>query len=514
DAAHLASFGTSDLTVEKAPTATVANDAAGKIGATVNLSATLTRTTDSAPLPGRTVAFQVAGTGAGSGVTDAAGTATASYVIPEALGLGDSPIRADFGGDATHLASFGTANLTVSQGDTTLVAQDKVGQLGGSVELTATLTCVGELLSPVADGSVRFLVAGSLVGSDMTDASGVASLPYSIPVAGGPRTDVIGAEFDGNALYTASSDTADLVVEKADTALAVGDASGTFGDGVTLEATLTRATDSAPLSGRLVAFTIEGAGVGDGTTDGSGLASVPYTVPEALGGGAKAIGASFAGDGDHNGTTGSGTLTVIPWPTTLTAQDASGTVSLSTTLSATLIRTDTAAPLEGRQVTFTAAGTDAGSAVTNASGVATTAYAIPDTIGSGALALGASFAGDTHHAAASDTATLTVAKATTTLYTIDRNGTITELAILRQFDLKRTTDNAMLSGKAVAFKIDGTTVGSGTTNAGGDSTLNWIITGGPATRTITAEFAGDTAYTGSSDDATLTAQTWATKMYG
>ncbi len=112
------------------------------------------------------------------------------------------------------------------------------------------------------------------------------------------------------------------------------------------------------------------------------------------------------------------------------------------------------------------------------------------------------------------TVSITIHAAATTLYAIDRTGTITGLVILRQFDLKRLSDNAMLEGKTILFKIDGTEVGTAFTNAGGDSTLNWIITNGPATRTITAWFAGDAAYNGCSDDAVLTAQTHAAKMSG
>jgi hypothetical protein len=513
DATYWSSLDTAILTISKAPTSTALQSAAGKIGETVNLSATLTRTTDNAPLAGRSLTFQVAGSSVGAANTDAGGTAALPYSIPGSLGIGASPTRADFGGDAGHLPSFGTADLTVAQGDTVLVADDVAAQLGETVNLTATLTCAGNG-QPLAGMSVAFTVAATSVGSASTNGSGVASLAYTVPVPGGPRTDPIAAQFAGDVLYTGASDTANLTVAKANIALAVQNATGAFGATVDLTATLTRSTDGASLASRVVAFSVEGTSVGDGTTNASGVATVPYTIPEALGGGAKTIGASYAGDADHNAGAGTGTLEVIPWPTAVTAADAAGTVSLSTTLSATLLRSDTLAPLEGRLITFTAEGTAAGSATTNASGVASTNYTIVDTIGSGALTLQASFAGDTHHAASSDTATLTVTKAATTLYTIDRIGTITELAILRQFDLKRTTDNAMLVGKTIAFKIAGTTVGYGATNAGGDSTLDWIITDGPATRTITTEFSGDGAYNGSLANATLTAQTHATKMYG
>ncbi|NLH98739.1 MAG: hypothetical protein GX446_04515, partial [Chthonomonadales bacterium] len=112
------------------------------------------------------------------------------------------------------------------------------------------------------------------------------------------------------------------------------------------------------------------------------------------------------------------------------------------------------------------------------------------------------------------TVSITIWAAQTTLYTIDRSGTITGLVILRQFDLKRLNDNALIAGRTISFSIDGTEVGTGITNAGGDSALNWIITDGPARRTITAAFPGDGAYDGCSDDATLTCETHATKMTG
>lgn len=103
-------------------------------------------------------------------------------------------------------------------------------------------------------------------------------------------------------------------------------------------------------------------------------------------------------------------------------------------------------------------------------------------------------------------------KVDTTLYTINRTGTITETVTLRSYDLKRTSDQALLEGKTISFKIDGTEVGTSATDAGGDALLNWAISDGPGTRTITVEFAGDGAYNGSNANATLTARSWTTKM--
>jgi len=101
--------------------------------------------------------------------------------------------------------------------------------------------------------------------------------------------------------------------------------------------------------------------------------------------------------------------------------------------------------------------------------------------------------------------------AATSLYTLDRTGVIGEETILRAY-LSRVSDGAAIAGQSIGFGVEGTGVGSGVTGATGRADLFWTIRTGPSTRTILAEFAGTPSYQPSSDTATLTAQTWATKM--
>jgi len=110
------------------------------------------------------------------------------------------------------------------------------------------------------------------------------------------------------------------------------------------------------------------------------------------------------------------------------------------------------------------------------------------------------------------TVSIPVARAATTLWTGDRTGTITETVSLRQYDLRRVADNGLLAGRTIEFRVDGTAVGTGSTNGGGDSSLNWIIADGASSRTITATFAGDGGNDSSADDALLTALSWNTKL--
>ncbi|NLH98703.1 MAG: hypothetical protein GX446_04320, partial [Chthonomonadales bacterium] len=106
-----------------------------------------------------------------------------------------------------------------------------------------------------------------------------------------------------------------------------------------------------------------------------------------------------------------------------------------------------------------------------------------------------------------------VGRIETAQYVPDRLGTITEAIILRAF-LRVKATGAGIPDKEVRFLVDGSEVGAGLTGSTGRADLNWVITDGPATRTILAEFAGDAEYLPSSGTATLTAQTWPTKMSG
>jgi len=101
----------------------------------------------------------------------------------------------------------------------------------------------------------------------------------------------------------------------------------------------------------------------------------------------------------------------------------------------------------------------------------------------------------------------------TRLTTLDRTGIITETVTLRGY-LYRAPDNALIEGRTIGYRVQGTSVGSAVTNSDGRASLNWAITDGPASRTIEAEFAGDPFYLGSTALATLTALTVPTKMWG
>src|SRR6185312_1656206 len=125
--------------------------------------------------------------------------------------------------------------------------------------------------------------------------------------------------------------------------------------------------------------------------------------------------ACYGGGGSFAASSGNITQTVNAAATVLAANPATGTFGGSTSLSATL--TSGGNPVSGKSIAFTLNGNAAGSATTNASGVASIASASLGSINAGTYPTGvsASFAGDASFAAASGTASLAVSPATVTI---------------------------------------------------------------------------------------------------
>ncbi len=471
--------------IQTVPVLTV-DDVSGEFGETVILRATLTE--DTIPISGKTITFMVDGAPAGSSTTDASGVATVSYTI--GLAAGTYTIQADFAGDSYYQAASGTGTLTVSPAATTLTVADVAGQYGETVTLSATLTRSDDG-TPVLGKDITFAVNGTAVGTATTDASGVATLSYTIDVPAGTHT--IGADFAGDAYYAASSGTGTLTVSKAPTTLVADDQTITYGQTVTLTATLT--SGGTPVAGRTIDFMVDGVSVGSGTTDASGLATYTYTPSDSSG--TYTIEASFAGDGYYLSSSDMATLTVNKAPTTLAADDQTITYGQSVTLTATL--TSGGAPVAGRTIAFTVDGVSVGSGITDASGVAR--YTYTPGLAVGTYTIEAAFVGDGYYLASTDTATLTVNKAPTTLVADDQTITYGQSVTLTA---TLTSGGNPVKGRAISFAVNGLSVGSGTTDASGVASYTYTPTDPPGTYTIAASFAGDGYYRSSSDTAVLT----------
>jgi hypothetical protein len=184
---------------------------------------------------------------------------------------------------------------------------------------------------------------------------------------------------------------------------------GKSGDSATLTAQLARSIDSFPLYGETVTFSVGGKIVGKATTNVSGQVAVPYKVPAtAMVGSSISYMVTFSGDGTYLTSTGSGTVNVIKHDVNITTGNVSGAASTTVPISITVKREDGVA-LANAALSFTCQGTTVG-AVTNASGVATVQYAIPQGTAVGKYTFTVSYSGDFSDNAKSATGTLTVTK--------------------------------------------------------------------------------------------------------
>ena len=145
----------------------------------------------------------------------------------------------------------------------------------------------------IRDSSVRLIKGGTITGDNKAIA---ADWPNSMAAANyGSTSDLWGttwtpaeinaanfgvalAVVDEGASRTASVDYMQITVTytpPTPTTLSVSAASGTYGSTASLTATLTVTAGGAPVSGKTIAFTLNGVAAGTATTNGSGVATIP-----------------------------------------------------------------------------------------------------------------------------------------------------------------------------------------------------------------------------------------------
>jgi len=503
DGTYNASTDTATLTVSKANVGVVVPNQSGSYGQTVSLTATLTRTTDGAPLSGKTLTFKVDGVTVTTGATNGSGVASVSYPITTAQSTGAHTISAEFAGDTNYNAGSGNGTLTVNKANTAVPVNSPSGTFGQTVALTATLTRTTDN-SALSGKTVGFTVDGGSVGSAVTNGSGIATVNYLIPNGQTVGAHPVSASFAGDSQYNSSNSNGTLTINKGNTAVAANSPSATFGQSVNLTATLTRTSDSAPLGGQTVNFSVDGGSVGSAVTNGSGVATFNYAIPDVQTVGAHPTSAAFSGNAQYNASSGPGTLTITKANTATTTNSPSATFGQSVALTASLTRTTDNANLSGKTVDFSVDGGYVGSGVTDGSGMATFNYAIPDGQTAGAHPTLASFAGDARYNASNAAGVLTIGKGDTGIVANNASGAQGSSTTL-QATLTRVTDGANLSGRTVNFKVDGSSVGSGVTNGSGVASFLYNIPGGMSvgSHTIDADFAGDAQYNASTDGATL-----------
>lgn len=200
-------------------------------------------------------------------------------------------------------------------------------------------------------------------------------------------------------------------------------------------------------------------------------------------------------------------VTVVQRPTTTSyTGDTTGDYHDTVTLSAELDDAGTSAPLASKTVSFTL-GSQSCSGVTDGLGVASCTLTLSQV--PGPYTVTASFAGDGVYGASSDTQPFTITKEETTLaYTgptviLGSGSTLTATATLTEDGANDDDGDGggvppSPAGQTVTFTLDGQSC-SGTTDSTGAVSCTMPVSGSLGPTTITAGFAGDAYYVGSSD---------------
>lgn len=391
--------------------------------------------------------------------------------------------------------------------DTTLAVSDAAGKIGQQIALSAVLTRNFDGL-PAVGKTVLFNVGGSDAGTAVTDSSGKATLPYTIPDALGTGAASVAVSFAAEGSYHASNGKGLLTVSKGDASLSLANTSGAIGQTLDLQATLTRVIGGGPIAGANVTFKVAGNSVGQAATDSAGVAHLAYKVPETLAIGAIAMSAASDTTSLFESASATATLTTAKAATTTKSATVGGLRGDTVVLSATLTRSTDLAPLPSRTITFSIGTTILGTAVTDSSGVAQKSYTIPAGAAIGTLTYSAKFPGDAKHKTSTGAGKLNV-RDTTALTVSPASGMIGQTVTLSA-TLNRSSDGLALSGKTLTFSVNGLVIGNATTSSAGVATRSYKIpfsdslSSGVGTRTVTVSFADETLYAGTTGSSTLT----------
>lgn len=504
---YAAATASGDLTVEAATTALLVPAVTGTYGETVSLTATLT--SGDLPLTGKTVSFKLGAEAVGSVQTDINGKASLTGISLQGYdaGMFNGAINAEFTASGNYASGSASSNLTVNQAPTTLTPGDVSGTYGETVTLTAELNITSSG-NKISGQTIGFKLNGTSVGAAETDNNGLAALA-NVSLTGisvGTYADYIEAVFSpsgGN--FASGTGKSQLKVTPASTSLTLGNVETPFGSTVSLTATLS--SGATLLSGRTISFTLNGVLKGTAVTGPDGVAVLNNVGLDGIGAGTynKYIGAGFSPSGDnYSGSSATADLKVNERPTSLLAENITGTFGGSVTLETTL--TSSGSPLSGKTISFSVNGNPAGSATTGSNGKATFQFSLTGfNAGFYSGAIKADFTARDGYAAASAKGDLTVQQAPASLIVNKVTGTFGGNVDLTA---KLTSGEVPLANRIISFKLNGKPLETAQTGADGVAVLMNVSLSGIEAGTyediITAEFAAEGNYNSGTGKGSLT----------
>ncbi|RPE37315.1 YVTN family beta-propeller protein [Streptomyces sp. Ag109_O5-1] len=476
------------------------------------LTATVSAVAPGAGVPTGTVTFFDGMTSLGTGILDGSGVATLSV---SNLSVGTHPLTAAYGGDTSYNGStspIDTQTVNAANTTTALTSSPDPSVFGETKVLTATVTPVAPGTG-VPTGTVTFFDGMTSLGTGTLDGSGVATLSVSNLSVG---THPLTAAYGGDTSYNGSTSPVDTqTVNAADTATALTSSPdpSVFGEAKVLTATVTAVAPGSGTPTGSVSFLDGATVIGIGTLDGGGVAT--FTT-SSLSAGTHSLTAVYAGDGSFNGSTSpvdTQTVNAANTTTALTSSPDPSVFGEAKVLTATVSAVAPGAGVPTGTVTFFDGMTSLGTGTLDGSGVATLSVS---NLSVGTHPLTAAYGGDTSYngsTSPTDTQTVNAADTTTALTSSPDPSVFGQTKVLTA-TVSAVAPGAGVPTGTVTFFDGMTSLGTGTLDGTGVATLS-VSNLSVGTHPLTATYAGDTSYNGSTspiDTQTVNAADTATTL--
>ena len=486
---------------QSATTSSVASSANPSVfGQSVTFTATVAANSPGSGIPTGTVTFKDGATTLGAGTLDGSGQTTFST---SAFSVGGHSITVVYGGDTDFTTSTSAAlSQTVNQSATTssIASSANPSVFGQSVTFTATVAANAPG-SGIPTGTVLFKDGATTLGAGSLDGSGQTTFSTSALSVGSHSITIV---YGGDTNYTTSASSAlsQTVNQSATTSSVASSANpSVFGQSVTFTATVAASAPGAGIPTGTVTFNDGATTLGTGTLDGSGQTTFSTS---ALSIGSHSITVVYADDTNFTTSTSSALSQTVNQSATTSSVASSANPSVfgqSVTFTATVAANAPGSGTPTGTVTFMDGSTSLGTGTLDGSG--------QTTLSTSALSVGSHpitivYGGDTNFTTStSSSLSQTVNQAaTTSLVASSANPAVFGQSVTFTATVAASAPGAGIPTGTVIFMDGVTSIGSGTLDGSGQTTLSTSALS-VGSHSITVVYAGDTNFT-TSTSSTLT----------
>lgn len=474
-------------------------------GQNVTLSATI-GTTSGSGSPTGSVTFSEGGTVYGTAPVSGGSASVEVTTIP----VGAHSIVATYSGDDEYNgAASAPGTLTVAKADVTvdLTSSDTTTVSGEAVNFGVTVAAQAPG-GGLPQGTVQLAIDGTNVGSPVTLTGGVANFDPVTSLTAGTHT--VAVSYSGSVNYRSGTDSLVQTVAKADTTttVLVSPSPSSEDQLITITANVGAVAPGGGGATGLVSFTSDGDPIGSGALSPSSGGAQATLQTSTLTPGTHVIVATYAGDGDYNGSVSpdkSHTViegaAIVATKTTVTSSQNPSRFGDFVSFTATVVDDDPVndptpadAPASGA-VQFSIDGTDVGIPVeVGPDGTATSPLvSSPD---AGDHTVIAAFVGNPGWGGSGDFLAQTVSAAAVGL-TVTSSAPSSSYGQPVTFKAVAVTPTSGIGNPDghVQFRVDGVAVGSAVALDGsGEATSPAISTLTPGAHTVTADYSGSTNF--------------------